>query len=250
MKTKRYLLLSLAVLAFAMTISVDLMAQSRRIRGGYGYGYSRGYPRNYYGGYYPYRAYGYNRSFVSVNFGGIGYRYQSGYFYRPYGSSFQVVVPPIGIRIGTLPVGYRQMYVGPDPYYFYNGVYYRSMPDSEEYEVVAPPLGATVSSLPAGAKATVIDGMKYYELNGTYYQEEITSDNKLQYTVVGTDGVLDTRGDDYETSEPQVGDRFDTLPSDAKAVVIQGEKFYTTPAGLYYKEVVDGKKVYYEVVGQ
>ncbi|RZM15925.1 MAG: hypothetical protein EOO88_43215, partial [Pedobacter sp.] len=137
-----------------------------------------------------------------------------------------------------------------DPYYFYNGVYYRSLADNE-YEVVAPPLGATVNSLPAGAKATMIDGNKYYELNGTYYQEDITDDNKLVYTVVGTDGVLDTGSDNEEApQQPQMGDRFDTLPADAKPVVIQGEKFYTTPSGLYYKEVVEDKKVYYEVVGQ
>ncbi|RYY62724.1 MAG: hypothetical protein EOO05_01655 [Chitinophagaceae bacterium] len=248
MKTKRYLTFSLFALMLGLLVTSDLMAQPRRYRGG-GYGYSRGYPRNYYGGYYPYRSYGYNRPFVSVQFGGVGYRYQQGYFYRPYGSSFQVVLPPIGVRIATLPAGYRQMYVGPDPYYFYNGTYYRSLP-SDEYEVVAPPLGATVNSLPTGAKVTVIDGQKYYELNGTYYQEEITDDNKLIYTVVGTDGVLDTTGDNDNTQEPKMGDRFETLPADAKPVVIQGEKFYTTPSGLYYKEVVEDKKVYYEVVGE
>ena len=246
MKTKRYLIFSLFALMLGLFFASDVAAQSRRYRGGY----SRGYSRGYYGGYHPYRSYGYNRPFVSVQFGGIPYRYQQGYFYRPYGSSFQVVIPPIGVRIATLPVGYRRMYVGPDPYYFYNGVYYRSHADNE-YEVVAPPLGATVNSLPAGAKATVIDGNKYYELNGTYYQEDITDDNKLVYTVVGTDGVLDTGSDNDEApQEPQMGDRFDTLPADAKPVVIQGEKFYTTPSGLYYKEVVEDKKVYYEVVGQ
>lgn len=246
MKTKRYLIYSLFALMIGVMISSDLMAQPRRYRGGY----SRGYSRGYYGGYHPYRGYVSSRPFVSVQFGGIPYRYQQGYFYRPYGAGFQISLPPIGVRIGSLPVGYRQVYVGPDPYYFYNGTYYRSLP-SNEYEVVAPPLGASVNSLPAGAKVTVIDGQKYYELNGTYYEEQITDDNKLIYTVVGTDGVLDTSGgQSEEDAGPAMGDRFETLPADAKPIVIQGEKFYTTPSGLYYKEVMDKNKVYYEVVGQ
>ena len=228
------------VLLAGLLCSADVMAQPR-YRGPYRGGYS---------GYRPYRSYAYNRSSVSIRFGGLPYRYQQGYFYRPYGSSFRISVPPIGIHIGTLPVGYRRMYVGPDPYYVYEGTYYRSLPSSGEYEVVAPPLGTVVTALPPGAQVKVIDGQKYYEQDGTYYQETITSDNRLHYTVVGTDGVLNTGEMPQQREEPQVGDRFDTLPADAKAVVIQGEKFYTTPTGLYYKEVVEDDRVYYEVVGQ
>ena len=220
-----------------MLFTADAFAQSRHSYRG----------RGYYRSYYPSRVYAYNRPFVSVRFGSMGYRYQQGYFYRPYGSVFRVSIPPFGIRIATLPMGYRSIHVGPDPYYYYNGIYYRSAP-GKQYEVVAPPLGARVSELPPGAKVTVIDGRKYYELDGTYYEEEITANNELVYTVVGTDGVLNT--DDTLPNEPQMGDRFDTLPADAKAVVIQGEKLYSTPSGYYYKEVVDGQKVYYEIVGK
>lgn len=240
MKINRYLTFSLIALLGGLLFTADAMAQPR-YRGSYRGGYSN---------YRPYRGYAYNRPSVNIRFGGIPYRYQQGYFYRPYGSAFRVSVPPIGIHVGVLPTGYRRMYIGPDPYYFYDGTYYRNLPSSDEYEVVAPPLGAVVASLPPGAKVTVIDGQKYYEDNGTFYQETITSGSQLQYTVVGTDGVLNTAGTALANDEPQVGDRFDTLPVDAKPVVIQGEKFYTSASGLYYKEVVDGDKVYYEVVGQ
>ena len=47
-----------------------------------------------------------------------------------------------------------------------------------------------------------------------------------------------------------IGDRIDKLPSDSRAVVIQGEKLYNTPSGLYYKEVTEGNRVYYELVGK
>lgn len=205
--------------------------------------------------YYPPRVYSYYHPFASIGFGGIHYRYQRGYFYRPYGASFQLVIPPIGIRIATLPVGYRRVYVGPDEFYFYNNVYYRSSRNG--YEVVAPPLGAELEQLPPGAKVKVIDGKKYYETDGTYYEEEITESGDLMYRVVGTDGVLNTtnaqdslQDEDREPAGPQVGDRFDELPADCQTVEIREEKLYLSPAGLYYKEVTEDKRVVYEVVGK
>jgi hypothetical protein len=163
------------------------------------------------------------------------------------------VIPPFGIRISSLPVGYRRIYVGPSPYYYYGGVYYRPY-SRNQYEVVKPPLGAVVSDLPPGAQVTVIDGKKYYENNGTYYEENITPNNELEYIVVGTDGVLNTapaeEAEEPISTGPQIGDRFEDLPADSKAVVINGEKLFSSPSGLYYKEVIVGNKVYYEVVGK
>jgi hypothetical protein len=121
------------------------------------------------------------------------YRYQQGYFYRPYGSVYQIVPPPFGITISTLPFGYMSFFMGPNPYYYFNGIFYR--PYSNQYQVVAPPLGAVVNKLPSGSKVKVIDGQKYYEQNGTFYKEEIDANNKLSYRVVGTDGVLNTNPD-------------------------------------------------------
>ena len=90
-----------------------------------------------------------------------------------------------------LPFGYDPFFIGNNPFYYYQGIYYRPY-SSGGYEIVAPPLGATVKHLPAGAKATVINGQKYYELGGTFYQEEITGKDKLEYVVVGTNGVINT----------------------------------------------------------
>ncbi|MEI9808171.1 MAG: DUF6515 family protein [Bacteroidota bacterium] len=242
MKIKHYTFAVVFFITAFFLLSADSFGQ--RGRNPRGYGSSRHHSVRY----YPQRNYYYNQPYVSLRFGNSSYRYQRGYYYRPYGASFQVTVPPFGIRIGTLPVGYRSFYVGPDPYYYYHGTYYR--PQNNQYEVVAPPLGAVVDELPVGAKVAVIDGQKYYELNGTYYQEEITADSELQYTVVGTDGVLNTGNTAEVETGPVVGDRLDALPADSKAVVIKGEKLYVSPAGLYYKEVVEGNKVYYEVVGK
>lgn len=239
MKTKRCTNLALLIVLTGLLISSDGFSQRYR--------YDRGYHGHY---YYPYRSYSYFHPYVSVHFGNYYYRYQHGYFDRPYGSFFQFVFPPFGVRIATLPFGYSSFYLGLNPYYYYNGIFYR--PYANEYEVVAPPLGAVVSRLPAGSKVRVIDGQKYYELNGTYYKEEVDEKNRISYAVVGTDGVLNTDGDKNETisSEPQIGDRISQLPSDTRTVVINGEKLYSTSSGLYYKEVTEGNKVYYELVGK
>jgi len=199
-------------------------------------------------------------------------------------------------------MGYRSFYVGPSPYYYYGGVYYKPY-SSNQYEVVKPPLGAVVNELPPGAKVAVIDGKKYYQYSGTYYEESINDNNQLEYTVVGTDGILNTenagasnnnnndqrsadnnysqrnndnnnvrRRDDNDnnqrstdnnnsrrsadnnneqrTAGPAVGDRFEDLPADSKSVVINNEKLYISPSGTYYKEIVSGNQVYYEVVGR
>jgi len=241
MKPKLYAYFFFLTLIACLVFSSTSFAQWGRHR------YDRGYHNQH---YYPYRSYSFFHPFVSVHFGRYNYRYQHGYFYRPYGSVFQVVVPPFGVRIATLPFGYRSFYIGPNPYYYYNGIYYR--PYANEYEVVSPPLGAVVDELPPRARVRVIDGQKYYEQNGTYYKEEINENDRLSYTVVGTDGVLNTNSDTNGNvpSEPQIGDRIDKLPADSKTVVINGEKLYSTSSGLYYKEVIAGNKVYYELVGK
>ena len=235
MKTQHYtIFLSLAI---CLVLCISSSAQHGR------YGHNRGYYR-----YYSQRSYSYGRPYVSLGFNNYSYGYGHGYFYRPYGSFFQLVIPPIGIRIATLPYGYRSFYLGPHPYYYFNGIYYR--PYANEYEVVAPPLGAVVDELPPGTKVKVIDGQKYYELNGTYYKEELNDNDQLSYEVVGTDGVLNTDKEQSLSQEPVVGDTITELPPDSKAVVINGEKLYSTPSGLYYKKVVRQNKVYYELVGK
>jgi len=254
MKIKRHTLGAMLFIALSLVCCSDLFAQPGRYSHGRGYAYGRSY--RYYPTvrstvrYYPQRIYYSSRPYVDIYHGGINYRYQQGYYYRPYGSTFRFVVPPFGLMISTLPMGYRTIQIGPSPYYYYGGTYYRPRPNNR-YEVVAPPLGAVVDQLPSNAKVTVIDGRKYYEDNGTYYEESISSNNKLEYTVVGTDGVLNTEGmtNEQVSTEPAIGDRFEDLPSDSKAIVINGEKLYLAPSGLYYKEVIDGDRVYYEVVG-
>jgi hypothetical protein len=181
------------------------------------------------------------------------------YHYTHYGPSF-------GVRIGILPFGYSEFFIGPNPYYYYNGIYYRPYPNGG-YEVTQPPLGATVKHLPTGAKLTIIDGQKYYELGGTFYQERATDNNKTRYEVVGRDGVLNTANSDENGNDdpgqapieqniaknpitPAKGTVVSQLPAGCTAMTINQQKYYISPAGIYYQEQVNGNNIIqYKVAG-
>jgi hypothetical protein len=232
--------------------------------------------QRHYGNRNGYSRYYSSRPYVSVNIG-RPYNYHP-YYNRPVYSYRRPVYrapysyihfgPSFGFHINVLPFGYYPFYYGGSPYYYNDGVYYRPY-SGGGYEVTAPPLGASVKHLPSGAKVTVINGVKYYELGGTFYQEEINEKNKVEYKVVGTDGILNTGNDDDAANEdnsivtpqdkpvviennkvaPDPGTRFDKLPEGSKTVVIKKEKYYLSPAGVYYQEVIDGNTVRYEVTG-
>ncbi len=215
--------------------------------------------------YQPYRHYNNNRNYVSVN---VGPRYNYRPYYRPYYrpvSRYRPIYQPVyrsprayvhfgpvfGVRVNVLPFGYSRIVVGSNPYYYNDGIYYRNYNNSG-YEVVAPPLNATVNRLPSNATITVIDGQKYYQVGGTFYQEEFSENNKLSYRVVGTDGVINTDNADenlnaYDEAIPTLGSRYDELPVESKVQVINQQKYFVSPGGVYYREVIEGDKVRYEV---
>ena len=135
----------------------------------------RGYGNAYAYGGRTYRGYGYgNRVF---GYRGYGYGYNRG--------PRVLIAPPIawGTRIGILPYGYLQLYVGGMPYFYYSGMFYRSY--DNQYEVVRPPLGAVVTELPVDAQQVIIDGEEYFLSYGTYYRAYVNENDQLVYEVVG-----------------------------------------------------------------
>ena len=121
-------------------------------------------------------------SYFSINFGGFGYRYYDGIFYRPYHNVFRVVAPPIGIYVNVLPFGYSRIYVHDYPYYYYNGTYYDHRDD--HYTVVSPPVGAIVESLPDGYETVTIDGETYYTVDGAQYKPVTQDNGEIWYEVI------------------------------------------------------------------
>ncbi|MFT3912030.1 MAG: DUF6515 family protein [Ferruginibacter sp.] len=124
-------------------------------------------------------------AYQTINYGGCGYRFYDGTFYRPYNSAFIVVTPPIGIFINTLPFGYRRIYVRDVPYYYYNGTYYDEYEDN--YRVVAPPVGAVVESIPQGYETITIDGETYYKVDGVQYKPAVQDNGEIWYEVIKVD---------------------------------------------------------------
>lgn len=70
------------------------------------------------------------------------YYFHGGAWYRPEGSRFIVVAPPIGLGISFLPPYYTTLWVGGAPYYYADEVYYSWRPERREYVVVEPPTEA------------------------------------------------------------------------------------------------------------
>ena len=252
----------------------------------------RGHHNNNHNNYNRHYSYNYNNSYRHVPIRiTTSYPYRPNYSYRqPYRPvyrahyyrpayrlpHFRHYGPAFGVRLSILPFGYNTIYVGRSPYYYNDGIYYRSYSNGG-YEVTAPPIGAEVSRLPAGAKATVINGEKYYELGGTFYQEEISPGKRSTYRVVGTDGVLNTGNSEQQDDPvvynenvarvsaskdndapvtipkeyvaPVLGTRADRLPEGSKVVVIDQQKYYLSAEGVYYHEVIEGNSVRYEVTG-
>jgi hypothetical protein len=244
---------------------------TRRYSGRNYYGYNRNYySYNNHFGYHSYR-YGYpgqhiylNRPSIFINFGGYRYTYYDGIFYRPWGSYYTIVAPPLGIHIGMLPYGYRTFYLGDDDYYYYNGIYYRHYDDY--YEVVTPPIGAEVAEIPDGARPLVIDGHKYYEYNGTYYRETPHSNGEMWYTIMGKDGVMTGTSDSDQYNNnispdsdnlnyappvnngPELGSEVTSLPDNTHTVVVNNQKYFVTQDDVYYQERIDNNQIYYRVV--
>lgn len=237
------------LLLLVVGLHVSGLAQRGYRHGGYGYPGRGYYPA-------PYRPY-YGQTVISIGgpiipFGGISYRFSGGYFYRPYGSYFQIVAPPIGISIGALPFGYYPFAFGPSMFYYYNGTYYRQ--DRDKYKVVDAPMGAEVPSLPKGAKTVVINDETFYELGGTYYKAFTkTEDNKTWYKVVGKNGVVNNSAEppaqQAQPAAPQIGDKYDQLPEGCKAVNIKGQQYYISPEGIYLQPIKENGKTLYQIVG-
>lgn len=94
--------------------------------------------------YYPERGYVVPRlpsGSISIAFGASSYFFHGGVWYRPTGTRFVVVLPPIGIFVPLLPSAYVTLWIGGSTYYYANGVYYAPA-GASGYVVVAPPAEA------------------------------------------------------------------------------------------------------------
>lgn len=80
------------------------------------------------------------------------YWYGGGVWYRPYGPSFVVAAPPVGVFVSVLPSFYTTVWFGGIPYYYANDAYYVWRAPQRAYEVVEPPPAANVSTISPAAE--------------------------------------------------------------------------------------------------
>ena len=123
------------------------------------------------------------RGAKSVKFNGDTYHWHNGAYYHPQGKRFVVVRPPIGLRIGILPLDYFMFTLGTIPYYYYYGTFYTPM--DGQYVVIDPPVGALVKDLPSDCEIVTIDGKTYYKVDDTYYKAVVDDKNNILFEVVG-----------------------------------------------------------------
>jgi hypothetical protein len=72
---------------------------------------------------------------------GRPYYYSHGHWYRPWGSQFAIVAPPIGLFVSYLPGSYSSFWYGGSRYYFADDTYYLYEPARRGYIVTRSPYG-------------------------------------------------------------------------------------------------------------
>lgn len=84
---------------------------------------------------------------ISVLHGNNRFYYHAGVWFRPQGTRYIVAAPPIGVVVPSLPPDYSTVWIDSKPYYYANGQYYASAPDSGYTIVQAPTESAAASNI-------------------------------------------------------------------------------------------------------
>lgn len=104
------------------------------------------------------------RHHVVVPYRNTRYYFDGELWYRPFGSFFEVAMPPVGLSISLLPPYYSTIWVGGVPYYHADGVYYTWRPRERNYVVVEPPAGVETEAMQP--EATQPERLFIYPRNG------------------------------------------------------------------------------------
>jgi hypothetical protein len=132
---------------------------------------------------------------MTLSLGGLLYYYTDGIYYRRHSSGFIVVVPPIGLIVPVLPLGYTVFQIHGSTYYYYDNVYYVWDTDRRAYRVAQVPdayaayePGDIIETLPDGAYTVTINGVQYYRFNGVYFLPSVQNE-KVVFIVVTPKGL-------------------------------------------------------------
>ena len=175
-----------------------------------GYYNSHGYYNSFYAPHVGFRLnvlpYGYYPFWWGPN----QFFYSDGLYYQYLNNQYEVVEPPVGAAINTLPDNAQSIVINGIQYYELNGVYYQPITKDDGtvvYQVAGkdgelntddgsgqmqgaaplPQIGDIVNSLPEGTRTIKINGQKLYvSPDDYYYQDARDSNNNKVYKIVGT----------------------------------------------------------------
>lgn len=126
------------LLLFCLSVGPALAERGPR-GGGRDYVFDK---RHHHNRYYPRHGYTVNhlpdRHYRALH-RGTSFYFSAGSWYRPYGTRYTVVAPPLGVVVPILPRVYTTVWYGEVPYYYAGGAYYRWYPEARGYIVVEPP---------------------------------------------------------------------------------------------------------------
>ncbi|MEO8224279.1 MAG: DUF6515 family protein [Gammaproteobacteria bacterium] len=184
-----------AVALLMMTLLATLSATASAGRRGSDGDRDRGrvYDQRYgHNRYYPQRGYRVPlapRDAYVARYRGGSYYYRGGAWYRPFGRSFVVVAPPIGIEVPLLPPFYTTVWFGGMPYYYADDTYYRWAPARRAYVVSEPP------SAPDAATTTSPDysDLFVYPKQGQGDEQQATDRYECHHWAVDQTGFDPTR---------------------------------------------------------
>jgi hypothetical protein len=143
--------------------------------------------------YYPPRGRvvkGLPHGYRAVPYHGQHYYYYGGVWYRPHGTRFVVIRPPVGLFVSVLPPFYTTIWVAGAglPYYYADGVYYVWRPAERGYVVTQAPPESAVTSLPTTSEELFI-----YPKSGQSEQQQATDRYECHRWAVGQTGFDPTQ---------------------------------------------------------
>ncbi len=239
------------------------------VRSRYGYNTYRGgnYGRPYYGGYYGrpffsgYGAY-YSGYFPHIGFrisvlpygyypfyfGGYPYYYNEGLFYRQYadGGDYQVVAPPVGAEVPRLPRGAQDITIDGNQYFEKDGVYYQPIVNQDGKKVYRVAGKDGVLNTDGNGQQ---QNDQQYNYNNNNQQQPQYNNNQQQYNNNQQQPQNNSNQQQYNSSMPKVGDVVNSIPTDSRPVIINNEKLFVSPDGVYYQEDNSGSSRIFKVVG-
>ena len=187
-------------------------------RGGYPVRYGGGYGYHGYGinvfspyGLYPfYPTLGLRLGWLPFGYydfywDGYPYYYYNSVFYRrTEDNQYEIVAPPIGAKVNSIPSDAKVVTINGNKYYECNGTYYQEQVDANNnvvYVVIGtngvlnqpstpqvvqePEVGDIVPQLPANSTAVYLNGQKYFESPDHVYYQEVIENGQTSYKIVG-----------------------------------------------------------------